>query len=730
MTTRTASRLAWSIVVATLAVVAVDVVLVVMNRTAIHAFEDVSPIETILPIGLSIVGALIASRRPASPIGWMFLAIALIGAIPGVAVQYVVRDTLHPGTLPGVQWMAWLNNWIVGLIFPSGAVTFLFLLFPNGRFLSRRWRIFAGIAMAHAIFFIVVQMFDPSPIQVRVHLPEVPNPLGVRGFPTSNGPAGAVGWLGGILILAVAAVSVVVRLRRSKGEQRQQVKWFAYAVASTVGALLVYTFASIVDNNLPTGPFDAIILLGFGIALPIACGIAILKHGLYEIDVVINKTVMYGVLAAFFTAVYVGIVVGIGAVVGSNSNRFLTVAAAVVIAVAFQPVRERARRFANRLVYGKRATPYEVLSEFSERVAGSYSTEDVLPRIAEILGSGTGAARAEVWLRVGSELRPAAHWPEGKPGHSTRPIPIRGEELPALPVTGSNGAVPVRHQGELLGALAVTMPPSEPFGPTQEKLVQDLAAQAGLVLRNVRLTEELKAKLQELQASRQRLVTATDEARRKLERNIHDGAQQQLVAMAVKLRLAEALIGRDPDKERQLISQLQAETTEALETLRELARGIYPPLLADRGLAEALTAQARKVPVPVDVEAVGIGRYPQAAEAAVYFCCLEALQNIAKYAEASRVIVSLGSTDGYLTFAVRDDGVGFDQEQTGPGSGLQNMADRLSAIGGDLEIRSKPGEGTVILGRIPTKPVGSSNGDAAANLQPPSGALTEAPASS
>jgi signal transduction histidine kinase len=710
-----------------LAIVGVVATLVVMNRAEIHAFGDASPIDIVLPTTLSIVGALIASRRPASPIGWLFLGIAFIGAIPGVAVQYVVREKLHPGTLPGAQWMAWLNNWIIALIFPSGMVTFLFLLFPDGRFLSRRWRIFGGVALAHAVFFLVVNMLDPTPIQPRSDLPKFPNPLGVRGFPSANGLAGLFGWLGGILILGAAALSLVLRFRRSKGEERQQVKWFVYAVAATVGALLAYTAAALINNHIPGGPFDAIILIGFGVALPIACGIAILKHGLFEIDVVINKTVMYGVLAAFFTAVYVGIVVGIGAVVGSNSNRFLTIAAAVVIAVAFQPVRERARRFANRLVYGKRATPYEVLSEFSERVTGSYSTEDVLPRIAEILGSGTGAARAEVWLRVGSQLRPAAHWPEGKPGHSARPIPLRGEELPPLPVTGADEAVPVRHQGELLGALAVTMPPSEPLGPTQQKLVQDLASQAGLVLRNVRLTEELKAKLEELQASRVRLVTATDEARRRLERNIHDGAQQQLVAMAVKLRLAEALVGRDPEKERQLLGQLQTETTDALETLRELARGIYPPLLADRGLAEALAAQARKAPMPVEIDARNIGRYSQNAEAAVYFCCLEALQNIAKYAEASRVVVSLAPSDGFLTFAVKDDGVGFDPESKGMGSGLQNMADRLAALGGELEIQSRPGEGTTVGGRIPARPTTSSMVEAE-EQQP--GALSQAPASS
>jgi signal transduction histidine kinase len=367
------------------------------------------------------------------------------------------------------------------------------------------------------------------------------------------------------------------------------------------------------------------------------------------------------------------------------------------------------------------------MSEFSERVAGSYSTEEVLPRIAEILGTATGAARAEVWLRVGSELRPSACWPQGKAPGTDDPIAVKDRDVPSVSIPGADESVAVRHQGELLGALAITMPPSEPLGPTQAKLVQDLAGQAGLVLRNVRLTEELKAKLRELQASRQRLVAATDEARRRLERNIHDGAQQQLVAMAVKLRLAEAMIGRDPDKERALIAQLQEENTETLETLRELARGIYPPLLADRGLAEALTAQARKVSVPVQVEAAGLGRYPQAAEAAVYFCCLEALQNIAKYAAASQVTVTLQVTDGLLTFAVRDDGVGFDPAQSGPGSGLQNMADRLSAIGGELEVRSRPGEGTVVVGRIPVAQVeaaANGGGTAGQTAAEPAGVLS------
>jgi signal transduction histidine kinase len=442
-----------------------------------------------------------------------------------------------------------------------------------------------------------------------------------------------------------------------------------------------------------------------GIALvmvPAAVGIAMFKYRLYDIDVVINKTVVVAVLAAFVTAVYLAVVVGIGTVIGTagEPNVPLSIAATAIVALAFQPLRERARRLADRVVYGKRATPYEVLSEFSERVAGSYSTEDVLPRMARILGEGTGATRTEVWLRVGKDLHLAASWPEEAELEKT-PLLIPEEELPEFP--DSDRAFPVRHQSELLGALTLAKPPSEPVTPAEEKLLSDLASQAGLMLRNVRLTAELQARLEELHASRQRLVSAQDQERRRLERDLHDGAQQQLVALAVKQRLAEGLVRQDPDKAVQILADLQAETAEALENLRDLSRGIYPPLLADRGLQAALEAQARKVPVPVTVEAEGLGRYPQEAEAAVYFCCLEALQNVAKYAGASKAKVRLIDEDGWLTFIAEDDGAGFDAAETPLGTGLQGMADRLEALGGALDVSSRPREGTILTGRIPAR---------------------------
>jgi signal transduction histidine kinase len=360
-------------------------------------------------------------------------------------------------------------------------------------------------------------------------------------------------------------------------------------------------------------------------------------------------------------------------------------------------VRERVQKVANRLVYGQRATPYEVLSEFSGRVAETYAADEVLPRMARVLQEGTGAESATVWLRGNAELRPAATYPAAPGVHA--PLAMGNGTLPALP--GATRAVEVRHQGELLGALSVSKRRGEALTPIEQKLVDDLAHQAGLVLKNVGLSADLQARLDELRASRQRLVSAQDVERRRLERNLHDGAQQHLVALKVKLGLAEMLLGRDPAKAAATLEQLKGDADEALKTLRDLARGIYPPLLADKGLVVALEAQARKATLPVRVEAEGVGRYAQDVEATVYFCVLEALQNVQKYAGASQVVVRLRVEEGTLRFEVTDDGAGFDAATVHKGAGLTNMSDRLDALGGTVEVSSRRDAGTCVRGALP-----------------------------
>jgi signal transduction histidine kinase len=694
---RTASRLAWSLWALVVVMLGGSLVLGFLGDIPLREWVFVVLFPAFV-LAAGTVGALISSRQPRNAIGWIFLATALFWSISTGAqevVRYVDRSSIPIAAW--VRFLDWLGAWLFspGIFLPA---TFVFLLFPDGRLPSRRWRPVAWMSGIGIVGIVLQTAFTPGPLEDAVILRSNPYAIGGPGF---WNVVSFTGWLGFAGMLG-SATALGVRLRRSSGATRQQLKWLAYAGGIVVVAFTLASIIwSVVESQTGTIIGQALMLLAL-LLVPVAAGIAILRHRLYEIDVVIRKTVVFGALAAFITVVYGAVVLLVPVVIFGVSTpvSLLPAVATVIVALAFQPFRRRANRFATRLVYGKRATPYELLSAFSERVGGEYAIEDVLPRMARVLGEGTGARRSDVWLRVGGELRRSATWPAQSDVQEAIPLNREGG-LPLMPE--ADVAEAVRHQGELLGALSLAKPRGEDVRPTEEQLLRDLASQAGLVLRNVRLTAELEARLSDLQESRQRLVSVQDEERRRLERNIHDGAQQQLVALSVKMRLLKTLARKDPGKADELVDQLQADAQDALNDLRDLARGIYPPLLADRGLAAALEAQARKSAMPVEVEPDGVGRYPQEAEAAAYFCVLEALQNAAKYAEASRVIVRLRSEDGQLVFTVEDDGRGFDPASTPAGSGLQNMADRLEALGGEVRVESSPGRGTVVIGRIPTQ---------------------------
>jgi signal transduction histidine kinase len=644
-----------------------------------------------------IVAAVIISKQPTNRFAWLFAIAGVSNAVVNFAGEYSAATLLLHRNLPLGQFAWWLSFWL--WVVGTTSVPLALLLFPTGRFLTQRWRLVGVAAVVNGVVSIFIQMFLPDPTGQA----PLPNPLGVDAMVPAGKVLGVAESPILLILVLLATVSFVLRYRRSDSEVRHQLKWLLLP-------LMLVPFSFLLNGIANPGPavtsspltVAAAVLQFFAqTVFLVAVSVAILKYRLYDIDVVLSRTLVYGALAAFITAVYVGIVVGIGTLVGSGGkpNLALSIVATAVVAVAFEPVRERVQKVANRLVYGKRATPYEVLSQFSERVAESYAADDVLPRMARVLADGTGAARAHVWLRTGDILRQAASWP----GDSTAAEPARvvGDSLPEM--LDADRAVEVRHQGELLGALTVTKRKGESLTPVEEKLLTDLAGQAGLVLKNVGLTAELLQRLDDLRASRQRLVAAQDEERRRLERNLHDGAQQNLVALKVKLGLAEAFAEKDPARARELVGQLKADADEALETLRDLARGIYPPLLADKGLATALEAQGRKATLPVTIDADGVGRHPLDIEAAVYFCCLEALQNVQKYAGATRAVVRLQTDDERLRFEVEDDGRGFDVAGTPRGSGLTNMADRLDALGGRVDVESEPGSGATVRGSIPVE---------------------------
>jgi signal transduction histidine kinase len=628
----------------------------------------------------ALVGFLITRRQPRNLIGWMLLVIAILTALTS-ASDYQVDARYAPATFPYADVVSAvgtvLGQPVLGLLIVG------FLVFPDGRLLSRRWLPFVGLGVVCVLMGTVGAIVDP------------------RSVGSGNTPASAVplasalvtlGWIGLLLIGVAGVASMFLRYRRGTVEVKQQLKWVFVGVFVAVASLWIGTALN--SFSLP--------LLVVLVLLPATIGFAVLKYRLYDVDVVISRTVVYGALAIIIALVYVGLVVGVGSIVGrgTGANLVLSLLATAIVALAFQPARARLQRAANRLVYGRRATPYEVLSDFSQHLGEAYASEELLPRMARVLGEGTGAERAEVWLRIKSELRHMAAWPEAGSG-SPPPVAVTGQLLPSL---NAGRTVAVRHRGELLGALTISKRTGEALTPIEAKLLDDLANQAGLMLRNVGLTEALTEKVQELRASRQRLVTAQDAERRRLERDLHDGAQQHLVALRVNLGLAKRFVTSDPGKTTHVLTQLESDADATLETIRELARGIYPPLLADRGLATALVAQARKATLPVEVDADGVGRYPQDVEAAVYFCCLEALQNVQKYADASKAEIRLGAEDGALRFSVTDDGTGFDPQTRRRGTGLQNMADRLDALGGALVITAAPGKGTTVTGTVPAIP--------------------------
>jgi signal transduction histidine kinase len=644
-------------------------------------------VSIVMMLGYLTTGAIVSSRAR-NRLGWLMIAVGagfLVSVLGQETATYAIRTS--PGSLPRLVVDAGIIGANVGFVAALWPIPMLLAVFPTGRVPSRRWRWFPPALSVGFALLAIGSILKAGPIDLNTGV----QPQNPTGIPSITGAVNAILVIGGIATLVLSLLSVViliVRFRASRGEERQQLRWLA-----SVAALSLVAFVAAFVTSVGLGPNETtflsnaawfVLLALIGLGVPAAIGIALLRYRLWDLDVVVRKTVVAAIVVVLITTLALLALTFVGAAfvgpVSDSSPSFLF--AGVAVGLAFWPLRKLAKRISDRVVYGGRATPYDVLTEFSDRMSETYSTEDVLPRMAAIVADGTRADRVGIWVLVGREMQAAASWPPESAGEET-------------PVDLGEGSFEVRHHDELLGAITVLMPAADPMNPSKEKLIRDLASQAGLVLRNVRLIEELRA-------SRRRIVTTQDERAKALERNIHDGAQQQLVALAVKLRLAEGFARTDPERTGSMLSDLQAEANDALENLRDLARGIYPPLLADQGLPSALEAQARKSPVPVDVQARGVDRYPQEIESAVYFSCLEALQNVAKYAEASSASVELAHEDGHLTFRVTDDGRGFDATTRTYGTGLQGMADRLDSIGGTLEVTSSPGRGTIVAGRIPT----------------------------
>ena len=485
MAARAVERLSW--VVVPLALLGYGLYLALgLSGPVVNGLADFSLDDAVWVLGqaaFAIVGSVVASRRPELPIGWLFCAAGLCGLVAGIAARASVHALADTSGSTDGGTAAWLS---AAFSYPNIALIVLgALLFPSGRPPSRGWWAVAwalGVGGALAAIGMAllwpargIELLDASPGSARA-------PLGTT---LTN-----VALLIQAGCAAATVIALLVRLRRARGVERQQLKWLIYA-----GSLAVFGLVLFLPRELGFGSSSLLDLAGAaltafgGLGIPVAVGVAILRYRLYDIDLLITRTVVYGLLTALVTAVYLTIVVGVGTLVGSRGNQdlFLSIVATAVIAVAFQPARERSRRLANRLVYGERASPYEVLSEFSRGMAGA-STDDSLLHMARLVVEATGADQATVWLRLGEQLQPQAGWPPTgvSPARHARRPPLGGS---TVDIQAGSRSFPVEHGKELLGALTVTASPREPLTPSSEKLITDLAAQTGLGLRFQRMKE-------------------------------------------------------------------------------------------------------------------------------------------------------------------------------------------------------------------------------------------------
>jgi signal transduction histidine kinase len=624
-----------------------------------------------LPLSLAAaaVGGLLWYRRAGGPIGALFVTVGL--SIPVNQLVGAYARAAPTRDLPAGAWAAVLFQATV-----AGAVGFFLVLqlFPTGRpLLAWRWLVYATVA--NWALLLAVPAIGTSEL-FRANFPGIEHPLQLVS-PSLSGGLYDGSNTASLVVFALSALTIVLRYRRSTGEERAQLTWF---VAAAVVVVVGLTIGLILE---PDGPATVFAVLAP--AIPIAAGIAILRYHLYDIDVVISKALLLALLAAAITAVYVVVVVGVGALTGGGRSEILSIAATALVAVVFQPIRERAQRLANRLVYGERATPYEVMAGFSSRVADTVSTDEVLPEMAEAVGRGVGAVDATVRVHLPDGADRVQRWlADGATDRAGEPWTIE-----------------IAYQGQPVGDLTVRKPLAEPLTPAERHLLEDLSSQAGLAVHNVRLTDELAIRLRELDAqaaalrvSRERLVTARDAQRRGLQRDIQEGPERQLIDIG---RALDAVT--DPAQ----IDPLTERANDTLEELRDLARGVFPPLLADAGIVPALEAHIRKVGAHTTIDAdpsVAGRRFDADVEACAYFCCLQAIQNVLRHAgnAASRARLALDGDE--LTFEIADDGPGFDVAATRRGMGLQIIQDRVDALEGSLEVRSSA-SGTAVTVRVP-----------------------------
>jgi signal transduction histidine kinase len=635
--------------------------------------QDENPAEgMVIAVGFgafAVVGAVLVARRPANLIGWILAVLALmVGLFPAgdAYAAYVMTTRGEPNALAVAG--AWIQSWY-WLLLLGLAFVYLPLLFPDGRLPSRRWlpvAVFGAVGtLVPVVLGMLTDVLTGQDVDYRID-----NPIGIEGLAHVE-DLPIFGVLGIFLIVGVlgAVASVVVRFRRSRGVERQQMKWFLYAAALIpLGPALDYLSEPL------SGVWFGLVL----IALPTAIGIAVLRYRLYDIDLVINRTLVYGALTACVVGFYVLAVGGLGALFRARGDLAVSLLATGIVAVLFAPLRDRLQRAVNRLMYGERDDPYAVLSRLGRRLEATLVPEAALETIVETVAQALKLPYAAITLEQNGEFVLAAE--HGEPVKTPLVLPLA-------------------YQGEPVGRLILALrAPSEALSAPDRRLLDDLARQAGVAAHAVRLTADL-------QRSRERLVTAREEERRRLRRDLHDGLGPRLAAQTLKVGSARSLYPRDSATADALLMDLESDMEAAISDIRRLVHNLRPPALDELGLVGALNDAAAQydtdgLRVRVEApESEALPPLPAAVEVAAYRIAQEALTNVVRHAGARNCTVRLSLDDG-LGLEVTDDGVGLPADRAA-GVGLASMRERAAELGGECVTEALPTGGTRVFARLP-----------------------------
>ena len=651
---------------------------------------------------LAATASLVVWRQPRNVFGWVLAATVISVSVQVVTEEYAVYGlVIAVGSLPLAKAAAISQKVLPDLVY-TGAIAGI-LVFPNGRLKSVRWLLVIAAAGVAALLDILSHLNDPSVLFIgtfTVHVyPSVPPAL--RRVEEMFGWAStAFVWEAALAL--IAGVGVVMRMAASRGEARRQLQWFAWAASLYViaGLLshanqfgLLYpqlnSFSSSDAAWAITGWARIASWIAGMILVPISIGIAVARYRLYDIDIVVNRTILFAGLAVFVTGSYAIVVAGVGSVLGqrAGANPVLTVATIAMVAALLLPVRGWLQSLADVAVYGRRARPYDVLSDLVHEVGRAEPAAQLLPRIAGLLQDGTRSASSEVWIKVDDRLQLAAAAPDLP---STPPAAESTSEIAARLGDWASIA-PVQRNGELLGALVVVKRRGEQLNSVERRLFDDLASQAEVVFERFRLVQELRE-------SRARIVAAQEAERRRIERNLHDAAQHRFANALLSLGMAQAEVSQTKAVSR-LMQEASREVKAGLGELRDLARGLNPPMLAEAGLAAAVRALSVRSSLVTTVTVRSDRRYPDPIESAAYYIVSESLANAVKHSGARTVEITIDESNGHLEVEVVDDGVGGADARRG--SGILGLRDRAAAVGGTLTVISPAGSGTRVKAELP-----------------------------